>query len=79
MKTLIQQRELEKQKKIAEQFKIGDRIKDLEDEDCYYEGVVTQLNPLKYIVDKFVWHGKEWEDVVIGKEIELEWYYIEKA
>jgi len=43
---------------------IGDKIRDVEDEDSYYEGVVVSLNPLSYRITKVVWCGEEEKDMV---------------
>jgi DNA repair ATPase RecN len=75
----ISKKTLEIENQLAAKFKIGDRIKDIEDGDCYYEGIVTQLNPLKYKVDKIIWNGEEFNEDPIGREIELKWYLIEKV
>lgn len=54
---------------------IGDKIKDIEDEDCYFIGVVTQLDPLRYLVQQVVWNGEDLkEDLLIGTEIESKWW-----
>ena len=39
-------------------MKIGDKIRDIEDGDCYYEGVVVGLNPLKYRIINILWCGE---------------------
>lgn len=39
-------------------MKIGDKIRDIEDLDCYYEGVIIQLIPLRYRITKIVWCGE---------------------
>ena len=57
---------------------IGDRIKDIEDGDCYYEGVVVQLNPLKYKITNTVWCG-EIDNSMNGQIIECKWWYLEKV
>jgi len=57
---------------------IGDRIKDIEDGDCYYEGVVVKLNPLKYKITNIVWCG-EIDNSMNGQIIECKWWYLEKV
>lgn len=57
---------------------IGDRIKDIEDGDCYYEGIVVQLNPLKYKITNIVWCG-EIDNSMNGQIIECKWWYLEKV
>lgn len=59
-------------------LKIGDTIRDMEDNDCYYEGVVVSLNPLKYKIQRTVWDGEEGPDEMIGRITEQMWWYIEK-
>ena len=60
-------------------MKIGDRIKDIEDGDCYFEGVVVSLNPLKYKVDRVIWDDCDiLNDDFIGKVITPRWYWLEK-
>lgn len=61
-------------------MQVGDRIRDIEDGDCYFEGIVTDntLLNVKYIVDKVVWNGEILEDDdYIGKEISPKWWYCE--
>ena len=55
---------------------IGDTIRDIEDGDCFVEGVIISLNPLTYIVEREVWNGIEYlEDK--GKVTEQQWWIIE--
>lgn len=56
-------------------MKIGDRIKDIEDGDCYYEGIITQLNPLKYKVTNIMWDGNI-DSSMNGEVIELKWWQV---
>lgn len=63
-------------------LKVGDKIKDVEDGDCYFVGVVTKLNAFKgvqeYKVTQVIWNGKEWkEDEYLGQIIEPKWWYIQ--
>ena len=57
-------------------MKIGDKIRDVEDGDCYYEGVVVQLDPLKYKITNVLWNN-EFETEHNGTVIELKWWYVE--
>jgi len=57
-------------------MKIGDRIRDLEDGDCYYEGVIISLNPLKYEVTNIIWNG-EVDNSMNGQVIKLQWWILE--
>jgi hypothetical protein len=63
-------------------LKVGSKIKDVEDGDCYFVGVVTELNQFKgvktYKVTQVIWDDKEWlDDEYIGKTIEPKWWYIQ--
>jgi hypothetical protein len=63
--------------------KIGDKIKDWEDSDCYFIGEITKLNIFggveKYRVISVFWNGENiTDDDLIGKEITPRWWYIEK-
>jgi hypothetical protein len=63
-------------------LKVGSKIKDVEDGDCYFVGVVTELNEFKgvktYKVTQVVWNDIEWlEDEYIGQTIEPKWWYIQ--
>ena len=55
---------------------MGYKIKDIEDGDCYYEGIVIELNPLKYIITNIVWDG-EIDNSMNGQITESKWWYIE--
>jgi hypothetical protein len=63
-------------------MKIGDLIKDVEDGDCYYQGIVTEIlddNVTKYILTKILWSGEiDDSDDRLNTEIEPQWWYIEK-
>jgi hypothetical protein len=53
----------------------GCSIKDIEDSDCYYQGI---WNNGMYTVTKVIWNGEEYkDDEMIGKTIHLQWYWIE--
>jgi hypothetical protein len=63
-------------------LKVGTKIKDVEDGDCYFVGVVTELNQFKgvktYKVTQVIWDDKEWlDDEYIGQTIEPKWWYIQ--
>jgi hypothetical protein len=69
---------------MNEKLKIGDIIHDIEDGDCYFEGVVTELNTFggvqTYKVTKVFWSGEYFkDDENIGKIIEPMWWYIKKV
>lgn len=63
-------------------IKIGDKIRDIEDGDCYFEGIVTEImnkKVTKYILTKIIWSNEiDLEDKRLNTEIEPEWWYIEK-
>jgi hypothetical protein len=56
---------------------IGDKIRDIEDDDCYYEGIVLELNPVKYKITNVFWSGEN-DNSMNGKIIELKWWITEK-
>lgn len=58
---------------MKNQIKIGDRIRDLEDVDCYYEGVVVSVEPLIYRIDTIVWDGES-ETVLTNEETRPKWW-----
>jgi len=57
-------------------MKIGDKIRDVEDGDCYYEGVIVELNPIKYKITNIVWSG-EIDNSMNGNIIESRWWWLE--
>ena len=62
-------------------LKIGDKIKDTEDTDCYFVGEVTKLNRFGgveyYRVTQIIWDGEDCTDNdYIGQIIEPKWWYI---
>lgn len=64
-------------------MKVGDLIQDIEDGDCYFEGIVTEINTFggvkTYKVTKVLWSGQDFkDDENIGKIIEPMWWYIQK-
>ena len=56
---------------------IGDVIRDIEDGDCYYEGVVVSINPIQYKITKILWCN-ELDNSMDGKITELNWWILEK-
>ena len=65
-------------------MKVGDKIQDIEDGDCYFEGIVTEINTFgnvkTYQVTKVIWSGEDFkDDENIGKTIEPMWWYINKV
>ena len=63
-------------------LKIGDKIKDTEDTDCYFVGEVTKLNRFGgveyYKVTQVIWNGEDYtDDDYIGQIIEPKWWYLE--
>jgi hypothetical protein len=62
-------------------FEIGDTIRDIEDGDCYFEGIVTKIvdgKVTKYLLTKIIWSGEIDEtDKRLNTEIETLWWYIE--
>ena len=57
-------------------IEIGDKIRDIEDGDCYYEGIVTSLCPLKYKITNIVW-SNEIDSSMNGEVIEVRWWFTE--
>jgi hypothetical protein len=57
-------------------MEIGDKIRDIEDGDCYYEGIVVELIPIKYKITNIVWGGKV-DTSMNGQVIELKWWQVE--
>ena len=56
-------------------LKIGDKIKDTEDTDCYFVGEVVKLNTFGgveyYKVTQVIWNGEDYtDDDYIGQIIE---------
>lgn len=55
---------------------IGNKIRDIEDDDCYNEGTVVSMKPLKYRKERTVWNGEEEmcdEDVIL----EIQYWILE--
>lgn len=59
-------------------MKIGDKIRDIEDGDCYYEGIIVSLNPIKYKLTGIVWNGEE-EKIENNVITCSKWWYLELA
>jgi hypothetical protein len=57
-------------------IKVGDKIRDIEDGDCYFEGTVTSLNPLMYLFERELWCN-EFKEIHNGDVKELQWYLLE--
>lgn len=69
---------------MKEKIKVGDKIQDIEDGDCYFEGIVTEINTFggvkTYKVTKVIWSGEYFKnDENIGKIIDPMWWYIQKV
>ena len=65
-------------------LKIGDKIKDTEDGDCYFVGKVVKLNTFGgveyYKVTQVIWNGEDYkDDDLIGQVIAPRWWYIEQV
>lgn len=64
-------------------MKIGDKIKDIEDGDCYYYGTVTDIENgevTEYLLEGVFWNNEEDKEFnLIGEKVKPFWYYIEKA
>ena len=64
-------------------IQIGDTIRDVEDGDCYFEGIATEIvdgKVTKYILTKIIWSGEEdQDDERLNTEISPEWWYVEKT
>ena len=63
-------------------LKIGDKIKDTEDTDCYFVGEVVMLNTFGgveyYKVIQVIWNGEDYtDDDLIGQVIAPRWWYIQ--
>ena len=63
-------------------LKIGDKIKDIEDGDCYFVGEVVKLNTFGgveyYKVIQVIWNGEDYtDDDLIGQVIAPRWWYIQ--
>ncbi len=68
---------------MKQNYKIGDHVLDVEDGDCYFEGIAKEIDEnglvTKYLVTRVFWSGvDEKEDAYIGKLIEPQWWYVTK-
>lgn len=54
---------------------IGDAIRDIEDGDCFFEGIVLSLNPIKYKITNIFWGGEQ-DNSRNGEITELQWYIL---
>lgn len=52
------------------------KIRDIEDGDCYYEGIVVTQEPLTYRITNIVWNGVQ-DTSMNGQVIEPKWWHIE--
>ena len=57
-------------------IEVGSRIRDIEDGDCYYEGVVVSINPIKYRIKSILWND-EYDDSMNNQVIKLRWWLLE--
>lgn len=60
-----------------EDILVGDIIRDIEDTDCFYEGIVISLNPIKYKITNILWNGEE-DDSMNGIVTVLRWWGLKK-
>lgn len=59
---------------------VGDKIKDIEDGDCFYYGTITKITneDTFYLLEGVIWDGEKCVDFEdIGKEIPLKWWKLE--
>ena len=56
---------------------IGDIVRDIEDGDCYYEGIVISINPIRYKITNILWCN-EIDNSMNGEVLELKWWILEK-
>jgi hypothetical protein len=54
----------------------GTKIRDIEDGDAYFEGVIVELNPLKYKITNIVW-GDRVDTSMNGQIIRPKWWQLE--
>ena len=57
-------------------MEIGDKIRDIDDDDCYYEGIIVELKPLKYKITNILWCG-EIDNSMNGQVMKLKWWQVE--
>ena len=56
-------------------IQIGDFIRDIEDGDCYYEGIVISINPVEYRITSVMWCGVH-DSALIGTITNLMWWNV---
>lgn len=64
---------------MKHELKQGDIIRDIEDGDCYYEGIVTVVfnnKPEIYMIQRIVWNGVE-DKSEEGNFVSPQWWYLE--
>jgi hypothetical protein len=54
----------------------GTKIRDIEDRDAYFEGIIVELNPLKYKITNIVW-GDRVDTSMNGQIIRPKWWLLE--
>jgi hypothetical protein len=57
-------------------MQIGDKIRDIEDGDAYFEGIIVNLIPLEYKITNIVWGGKV-DTSMNGQIIQPRWWQLE--
>ena len=57
-------------------IQLGTQIRDIEDGDAYFEGVIVELNPLKYKITNIVW-GDRVDTSMNGQIIRPKWWQLE--
>ncbi len=55
---------------------IGSTIRDIEDSDCYYEGIVVSLDPLMYKITTVTWNNEPCTELN-GTITHQKWWKIE--
>lgn len=58
------------------EINLGDNVRDIEDIDCYYEGVVVHLNPIMYEITNIVRFGEQ-DTTENGKVTTVKWWHLE--
>lgn len=77
MKTDKNKKEALNKTDVMHNLFIGDIIRDIEDGDCYYEGIVVSVNPLRYKITNTLWCN-ELDNSMNGEVLELKWWILEK-
>lgn len=57
-------------------IELGDKIRDIEDSDCYFEGLIVYLIPLRYKIIKIIWNN-EIDNSRNGEITESNWWFLE--